>query len=104
METFVVSQLRPEANLRRTRTRLFHLHTGAGRTEVDLLVDLGGGRVIGIEVKAASTVQQRDARHLKTLRSTLDDDFIRGIVLHTGPLAYELDDRIWALPISTFWG
>ncbi len=104
LETFVVSQLRPEANLRRTRTRLFHLRTDAGRTEVDLVVDLGGGRVIGIEVKASSAVQQRDARHLKTLRSALDDDFIRGIVLHTGPFAYELDDRIWALPISTFWG
>jgi predicted AAA+ superfamily ATPase len=104
LETFVVSQLRPEATLRRSRTRLFHLRTDAGRTEVDLVVDLGGGRVIGIEVKASSTIQQRDARHLKTLRSALNDDFIRGVILHTGPFSYELDDRIWALPISTFWG
>jgi predicted AAA+ superfamily ATPase len=104
LETFVVSQLRPETNLRRSRTRLFHLRTDGGRSEVDILIDLGGGRVIGIEVKAAGAVQQRDARHLKTLRTALGDDFVRGVVLHTGPFAYEVDDRIWALPISSFWG
>jgi len=29
--------------------RLFHLRTKAGEREVDLLIELGGGRVIGIE-------------------------------------------------------
>ena len=104
LETFVVSQLRPETNLRRSRTRLFHLRTDGGRNEVDIVVDLGGGRVMGIEVKSAGTVQQRDARHLKALRNALGDNFVRGVVLHTGPFAHELDERIWALPISSFWG
>ena len=60
--------------------------------------------MLGIEVKASGTVQAKDARHLKTLRTALGDDFVRGVVLHTGPFAYELEDRIWALPIASFWG
>jgi len=29
--------------------------------------------------------------------------FVRGIVFHTGPQPFELDDRIWALPIAALW-
>jgi uncharacterized protein len=104
LESFVVSQLRPEITLRQGRARLFHLRTQGGATEVDLVVELGGGRVLGIEVKAAGAVQAKDARHLRALRTALGDDFVRGVVLHTGPFAYELEERIWALPIAAFWG
>jgi predicted AAA+ superfamily ATPase len=104
LESFVVSQLQPESSLRQPKTRLYHLRSQGGTTEVDIVVDLGGGKIIGIEVKAAGAVQQRDARHLKTLRTALGDDFVRGVVLHSGTHAYELDDRIWAVPISSFWG
>jgi predicted AAA+ superfamily ATPase len=104
LESFVIAQLQPEANLRTPKARLHHLRSQGGTTEVDIVVDLGAGRVVCIEVKASGAVQQRDARHLKTLRTALGDRFLRGVVLHTGPYAYELDDRIWALPIASFWG
>lgn len=29
--------------------------------------------------------------------------FVRGVVFHTGPRAYELDERILAAPIATLW-
>jgi predicted AAA+ superfamily ATPase len=103
LETFVVAQLLPESRLRRPRTQLHHLRTRGGDLEVDVIVELGGARILAVEVKAAGSVGQRDARHLRSLRHTMGDDFIRGIVLHTGVHAYELDDRIWALPISTLW-
>ena len=103
LDTFVAAQLRPEIELWQPRARLHHLRTQAGRQEVDLVVDLGQGRVVAIEVKAGSAPAPRDARHLAWLRDELGDAFIRGILFHTGPLAFDLGDRIWAVPIAALW-
>jgi hypothetical protein len=45
-----------------------------------------------------------DAAHLAFLRDQLGDRFLAGAVLHTGPRAFVLSDRIFALPICTIWG
>jgi hypothetical protein len=37
------------------------------------------------------------------MRDQLGDRFIGGVVLHTGPHAFPLGDRLRALPISTIW-
>lgn len=103
LDTFVTAQLRPEIELLRPRARLHHLRTQAGRQEVDLLIDLGRGRVIAIEIKAGNAPSPRDARHLTWLRDELGDAFIRGILFHTGPQPLDLDDRIWAVPIAALW-
>ena len=52
LETFVVAQLRAELGLSAARPRLYHLRQKQGRTEVDLLAELAGGRLIAFEVKA----------------------------------------------------
>jgi uncharacterized protein len=103
LDTFVAAQLRPEMVLLGPRTRLHHLRTEAGRHEIDLVIDLGAGRIVGIEVKASSAPSIRDARHLAWLRDHLGAGFLRGIVFHTGPQPFELDERIWALPICALW-
>ncbi|SDT65318.1 ATP-binding protein [Jiangella sp. DSM 45060] len=104
LDTFVAAQLRPELVTVAGKPRLHHLRAEGGRREADLVVDLGNGRIIGIEVKATSAPTSRDARHLAWLREQLGESFVRGVVLHTGPLPFELDERIWAIPICAFWG
>ncbi|WP_322756252.1 hypothetical protein [Frankia sp. Cas3] len=37
------------------------------------------------------------------LRDQLGSDFRAGVVFHTGPIPFDLDDRIWALPICALW-
>lgn len=103
LETFVVAQIRAEVPVSETRPRLFHVRQQEGRLEVDLLVELGGGRLIAIEVKADAAPTAAAARHLVTLRDRFDQEFVAGIVLHTGPRAFALSDRIVAAPISTLW-
>ncbi len=103
LDTFVAAQLRPELDLLEPRARPHHLRTREGRQEIDLVVDLGAGRLIGIEVKATSAPTRRDARHLIWLREQLGEGFVRGIVFHIGPHPFELDERIWALPIASLW-
>jgi uncharacterized protein len=71
---------------------------------VDLVIDLGAGRVIGVEVKVGSAPTARDARRLSWLRDELGPACVRGIVFHTGRHPFELGERIWALPVAALWG
>ena len=103
LDTFVVAQLRAELGSTGSRPRLYHVRQQQGRLEVDLLVELGGGRLIAIEIKADSAPTANSARHLATLRDQLPDRFLAGIVFHTGPRTYRLGDRLTAVPISSLW-
>lgn len=103
LDTFVAAQLRPELAAAPSMPRLHHIRTEQGRHEVDLLAELGGGRIVAVEVKASSAPQARDARHLEWLSRELGDRFVGGVVLHTGPRAYQLAPRVTATPISTLW-
>lgn len=103
LETFVVAQLRAEVARATSSPRLFHLRQEQGRHEVDIIVEYGGGRIVGLEIKATSAPQRDDARHLAWLRDQLGDRFLGGVVLHTGPRGFGLEDRIVAAPISALW-
>jgi hypothetical protein len=103
LDTFVMAQLRPELALARHRTRAHHVRIEEGRHEIDLLIEIGGGRLVALECKATSAPTRRDARHLIWLRDQLGDAFVAGAVLHTGPEPFELDHRILAIPIRALW-
>ncbi len=104
IDTFAVAQLRADVEICHTRPRLYHLRQAEGRREIDLVVELAAGRVIAIEVKADAAPKPESARHLVWLRDELGEKFVAGVVLHTGPRVYRLDDRIAAAPIATLWG
>jgi predicted AAA+ superfamily ATPase len=103
LDTFVMAQLRAELATSSTRPRLYHVRQQDGRLEVDILAELSAGRLIAVEVKADSAPGPAAARHLASLRDSQPDAFVAGIVLHTGPRAYRLGDRIFAVPISALW-
>lgn len=103
LETFVVAQLRVEATIAACRPNLYHIRTRGGRHEVDLVLEIGPDRVIGIEVKATAAPGRSEARHLIWLKELLGDRFAAGIVFHTGPRSYFLDTDIVAAPIASLW-
>ncbi len=103
IDTFVVSQIRPEVELGPSRSRLHHLRARDGGHEVDLLIDMPMSNVLAIEIKATAAPKVSDARHLLWLRDQLGDRFIAGAVLHTGPRPFMLSERIFALPICAIW-
>jgi len=100
IETFVVAQLRAEAEFSDSRPRLHHVRD----REVDVLVEYSADRVAAIEVKAAAAVDSGDASQLRWLRGQLGSRFVGGVVLHTGPRLFRLDDGIVAAPIAALWG
>lgn len=74
-----------------------------GHREVDLVLESTAGTIVGVEIEAANTATKQDARHLAWLRDQLGDQFIKGVVLHTGPMTFPLGDRIWAIPMARLW-
>jgi predicted AAA+ superfamily ATPase len=103
IESFVVAQLRAECSIADTSPTMHHLRQANGRREVDVVLEGPAGAIVGIEIKSAAAVNLDDARHLIWLRDELDEQFAVGVVLHTGPLTFQLADRVWALPISSLW-
>ncbi|MFQ5505250.1 MAG: ATP-binding protein [Planctomycetota bacterium] len=104
LDTFVLAELRAELVVCATKPRLFHLRLEQGRHELDLVAELGGGRIIGMEIKASASVGPEDAKHLAWLREATGDRFCAGVVFHTGPGIYSVGDRLLAVPICALWG
>jgi len=103
VETFVVGQLRPETQVSQNHPRLYHLRDKDSRHEIDVVVEYAANKVAAIEIKAGATPEAKDFRHLRWLRDTLGERFVRGVLLHSGPVPVQVDDRLIAAPISTIW-
>lgn len=103
LDTFVAAQLRAEVPICSTRPRLYHLRQHQGRHEIDVLAELGANRIIAIEVKADAAPGRDEVKHLAWLRDELGDRFVIGVLLHTGPRSWLIEDRIVAAPISSLW-
>lgn len=100
-ETFAVTELITYLETTEETTELFHFRQRDGH-EVDVVLERRG-RVVGLEVKSSTSVSRADARGLAWLRDRLGDDFVRGVVLYSGELPFQIDDRIWAVPLSALW-
>lgn len=77
-----------------------HLRTGNGEREVDLVLEGREGQVLGIEIKLATAVVDRDVRHLHWLRQQLPDDVVDLVVLTTGSAAYRRPDGVAVVPLA----
>ena len=102
LENFVLMEIRKQIAWSRTQPSMFHYRTQAGQ-EIDLLLEDAGGRVVGVEVKAGGTVQEKDVRVLQDLADALGPRFMRGVVLYTGERAVPFSEKIFALPVQTLW-
>lgn len=102
VETFVHAELRRQATWARSAVSIYHWQDRAG-AEVDLVLENGDGRVIGIEVKAGQTPRPEWFRWLTHMRDTLGDRFTAGIALYTGGHALPFGDRLHVLPIPALW-
>jgi len=59
--------------------------------------------VVGIEVKASTSVPGDDFRGLRALRAVAGEAFIGGVVLYLGRRSYTFDDRLHVVPVDRLW-
>ena len=102
LEGFVAAELLRQRTWSATSFDLFHYRNRTD-LEIDLIIELGGGFVIALEVKAATSFQANQFKHLKVLRDRLGDRLIAGIVLNTGQTGYRFSERLYGLPLSALW-
>ncbi len=102
LETFVAMELVKLASWSDAAPRIFHYRDRDGR-EIDLILERPDGSIVGIEVKAASTVSRSDFHALTYLRDKVGERFLSGIVLFSGPRSLPFGDRLEAVPLSALW-
>jgi uncharacterized protein len=102
VENFALSELARQLTWVETPITMFHYRTRDGE-EVDGLLEANDGRLVGVEVKAASTVTGADFRHLTHLAKRTGDAFHLGIVLYTGNRVLPFGPRLRAVPLDALW-
>ncbi|MFT4189096.1 MAG: ATP-binding protein [Aeromicrobium sp.] len=102
LESFVVAELLRQRTWSALRFDIFHYRDRDG-DEVDVVIELDDGSVIGVEVKSAMSFNAKQFKGLARLRDRLGDRFIAGVVLNTGQEGYRYADRLYGAPISALW-
>jgi predicted AAA+ superfamily ATPase len=102
LENFVAMELLKQASYSNLRPTPYHYRTQSGE-EIDVLLEDRAGRLVGVEVKASSTVQGRDFRSLHSLSEAVGEKFSFGAVLYTGKERVPFGERLYALPVNHLW-
>jgi predicted AAA+ superfamily ATPase len=82
------------------RADVSHLRTRDGDHEIDLIVEIPGGRVIAFEVKLAGVITDKDVKHLNWLHDSIGERLHDRIILNTGPAAYRRPDGVGVIPLA----
>lgn len=102
LETFVLQELRRQASWSAEPVHFFHFRD-RDAFEVDIVMERGHSAVVGVEVKAAASVNESDFRGLRKLRSAAGKDFVAGVVLHDGTATLSFGDGLFAAPLRSLW-
>lgn len=101
LENFVVAEVLKHADWAATDSSPYHYRQR--EDEVDLLLENRVGEIVGIEVKAAASIDRRDVRAMEKLRDSRGERFKAGVVVCTCEQTIPLGDRLWAVPLSGLW-
>jgi uncharacterized protein len=99
LENYVGMELVKCAAVAGEAAGVLHYRTAKG-SEVDFLVESADGRVAGVEVKSAQSVDAQDFRRFEGLEKSLGERFARGIVLYAGDRVVPFGAKYAAWPIA----
>jgi predicted AAA+ superfamily ATPase len=102
LENYALMEFTKLSSWSRTRPSIFHFRSVA-RDEVDIVLERRDGSVVGIEVKAASTINSSDFAGLRALSESLKRKFVRGVVLHPGTRVVPFADNLHSIPFAALW-
>ena len=102
LETFVFGEILKLASWSEDRHALSHFRD-KDRNEVDIAIEDGRGRIVGIEVKAAATVTAGDFSGIRRLAAGAGKKFASGLVLYDGDRTVPFGERMAAVPVSALW-
>lgn len=103
IETFAYNELAAQCDLEEDY-RIYHYRDRLQR-EIDFLIEReDDGSMIGIEIKASSTVKSEAFDHLRWFKANLSGDRpFNGIVLYSGKQIANFGEGMFAVPMSAMW-
>ncbi len=103
IETFIFNELAAQIDANPSQYALFH-YRDREKHEIDFLIEREDQALLGIEVKASSTISAADFKHLKWFKENIakNKPFI-GIVLYAGEIVGKMGDQLWAVPFGALW-
>ncbi len=101
LETFIYQELRRQAGWQEDAVLFSHFRD-KDKVEVDFVLE-SGGRLAGVEVKAASTVTGEDFKGLRKLQNAEEKRFVAGVVPYDGEAVVPFGNKLYAVPISSLW-
>jgi predicted AAA+ superfamily ATPase len=101
-ESFAVSELFKQKTWSDMDYALYHFRN-RDKKEVDIVIELRDGRIIGLEIKSAKSVSSKDFQGMKALRELAGARFLCGIVLYTGHETQTYGGDMYFAPLSAIW-
>ena len=103
IETFMFNEIAALVDASGGTYNLFHYRDREKR-EIDFLVEREDGALLGIEIKAGSSIGSNDFKHLRWFRDNIANDRpFTGIVLYAGELSGKMGQNLWAIPFGELW-
>ena len=78
----------------------WHLRTGNGDHEVDIILQRTDHKVVALQVKLAGAIGDKDTVHLRWLAQRLGSDLLDAAIVTTGQHAYRRADGIAVIPLA----
>jgi uncharacterized protein len=103
LETFAFAEILKQSAWLDEQYSLSH-YRDKDQDEVDVVVENDAGDLVGIEIKAAASVNARDFKGLKKLAEAAADAWRLGVVLYDGDRIVPFGARLYAAPVSCLWG
>jgi predicted AAA+ superfamily ATPase len=102
LEAFVFSEVLKQGTWLDEEWTLSH-YRDKDQDEVDIVIENETAGLVGIEVKAAATVNAGDFKGLRKLADATGDALRLGLVLYDGENTVPFGDRMFAAPVSCVW-
>ena len=102
LETFVYNELLRLAGWHEQELQFFHYRDN-DQYEVDILVLNEEGKILGVEVKLAASVSEKDFRGLKHFQRQYPERFIGGHVFYDGERVLSFGEGMYAVPLQCLW-
>ncbi len=102
METFVLQELKRQGSGRSEPIAFYHFRDRDG-VEVDIVMEFGAGRIVGVEVKSGATVSASDFRGLRKLQDAAGARFTCGVVVYDGESSASFGKGLFAVPVRALW-
>ena len=103
LETFVLAEALKLASWSDDGPFEFFHFRDKEQNEVDVVIENADGQLIGLEVKAAASVNSSDFGGLRKLAAASGKRFAAGFVLYDHDQIVPFGDRLFAAPISSLW-